>query len=154
MAQHKRLIGVVFGVALFVLLMGVSIGRAGPQPFGAAPVTIRPLQSTLANPAQLSSCVDKAIQFTNVAYPSDQPITLWLARQVTDAQLAKQAPNVSREIRFGVLMNLVVLKGNFHHPRSPAPLPYIVYVLLPYPDCSPTITTFNVKDFGLQNPAQ
>lgn len=149
MSQHKRLISVLAG--LFATLMAVGISWSGPQQPPSANAIPHPLQSTLPNPTQLATCTNQAIEYTKYAHPSDQPISVWLARQVTDAQFAAIAPEASRGLHFGVLMNLVILKGSFQHPRSNAHMPYILYVLMPYPDCSPTFTTFQVKDFGLSN---
>ena len=118
-------------------------------PACCAPVTIKPLISTLPDPAQRNTCVDNAVKYTDVSYSvGTTPTTVVFARHVTDAQLAQVAPHYA-EYHFGVLMNLVVLKGNFRVPRSVYGLPYIIYILTPYPDCSPTVTAFDVRDFAL-----
>ena len=102
----------------------------------------------LAMPSPLSNCVSQAIIHTQMTYPSDTEISVWTAGQVTDAELAKLAPSVAGT-DFGKTMNLVILKGHFKALRSSGYVNYILYILTPFPNCYPTLTTFNVRDFGL-----
>lgn len=150
MNNHKRLIGSIAGLLVALMTIGIGLASTGiPLTPRLAAAVINPLHSTLASPAQLSSCVTQAIQYTQVAYPSDKPISVKMAQQVTDTQWAQLAPSLSGH-KFGVLMNVLILHGNFQHPLNKQHLPYILYVLMPYPDCSATLMTFNVKDFGLK----
>jgi hypothetical protein len=155
MSKHALITLVTFvAIAVGLVLASVAISSpVGPGPV-AAPITINPLKSTLPNPSQLDSCVNKAIQYTQATYPSDQPISVFLKRQVTDKDLSGLgviAPDaVGTQRGFGVLTNLVILHGHFKTIRSSGYVPWILYVLTPYPDCYMTITTFNVKAFGLK----